>query len=388
MVFADNNFLIGVGSSGTQVYVGLHNDGREAAVKRVLMNHAERMNEADLLPYLKCKNIAFLMITEEVNGQLYIATSLYDYTLEEWLTEIMKQSSWNDLIPDRVEDLLKALHYLHTQNSKVLHCDLTPENILVARRKGAYLLKLGDFGISGTVPSGQTGYCRAPAGTPCWKAREVLNPVQGCVTYTESSDIQVAGMVSFYMMSGKTHPYGSGGHFDVENNIAKGSEPIVSSVKDEVGIDLVGTMLKADPTKRPSANDLLNFKNQSSVVGKAIENIKSMVLPTLNDGTRSWKHLSVIPKLGKHFEKDLKRPVYTESVRCFLLFLRNIKTHYSDESTDAQKTLGKKDCLYAYFSKEFSKEFPLLFPEVYLIIKNTAGSQDDWVHRDSLKKFF
>ena len=41
--------------------------------------------------------------------------------------------------------------------------------------------------------------------------------------------------------------------------------------------------------------------------------------------------LSVIPDLGRHFKTDLGRPGYTESVCSFLLFLRNIKTHYDDE---------------------------------------------------------
>ena len=63
-------------------------------------------------------------MAEEANGQMYIATSLCDYTLDQWLTEVMKQPDWNNLISERVKDLLQALKYLH-KHQTVLHCDIT-----------------------------------------------------------------------------------------------------------------------------------------------------------------------------------------------------------------------------------------------------------------------
>lgn len=46
--------------------------------------------------------------------------------------------------------------------------------------------------------------------------------------------------------------------------------------------------------------------------------------------------------------------------------------------------LGQTRYPYAYFNAAF----PELFSEIYLIIKNTAGTGDDWVHREMLKTFF
>ena len=49
-------------TSGTEVYVGLLTDGREAAIKRVPVYHAERENEADLLVQLSHTNIVSFMV--------------------------------------------------------------------------------------------------------------------------------------------------------------------------------------------------------------------------------------------------------------------------------------------------------------------------------------
>ncbi|KAI0240460.1 hypothetical protein LSAT2_008802 [Lamellibrachia satsuma] len=416
MMFDDDNFLIGEGSSGTRVYVGLLKDGREAAVKKVLMNHAERMNETSLLPSLQHKNIESFLIAEDANGLLYIANSLCDYTLQQWLIEVMKQPSWNNLIPDRVKDLLQALGYLHTQlHHTVVHCDLTPENILVVYHNGAYCLKLGDFGISVEVPSGQAGYCSAPAGTLCWKAREVLCPVLGCVTYTTSSDIQGAGMVSFYMMSERRHPYQAACHSDIEANIVSDT-PHLSTVRDRVAVDFVKPMLAANPTDRPSADVLLKHgylwssdkcfqflaavgdeteiatygskKWRNSATAVAIERTKTKVLPT---GMTNWGSLTVMQMLGGQFKDDFKKAFkkptphkYTESMCHLLRTLRNIQSHFHEQSATAQAILGNTRYPYAYFDQEL----PELFPEVYFIIRDTAGQSDDWTQRNELKKYF
>ena len=63
-------------------------------------------------------------------------------------------------------------------------------------------------------------------------------------------------MLSFYMMSGKTHPFDAACHDDVESNIVN-DNPSLSSVNDPAAVHLVHTMLTADPTKRPSAEVLL-----------------------------------------------------------------------------------------------------------------------------------
>ena len=63
-------------------------------------------------------------------------------------------------------------------------------------------------------------------------------------------------MVSFYMMSGRTHPYDAARHSDIERNIVN-DNPDLSAVHDPVAVDFVQTMLAANPADRPSADVLL-----------------------------------------------------------------------------------------------------------------------------------
>ena len=69
--------------------------------------------------------------------------------------------------------------------------------------------------------------------------------------------LQSAGMVCFLMMSGGIHPYAlDGKRSTVAGNIVTGTY-FLSAVKDLVACDLVEQMLAHEPSKRPSARELL-----------------------------------------------------------------------------------------------------------------------------------
>ncbi|KAI0216734.1 Serine/threonine-protein kinase/endoribonuclease IRE2 [Lamellibrachia satsuma] len=136
------------------------------------------------------------------------------------LKEKKHETEWNSLACDLVKGLLTALNYLH--ENEVLHCDLTLENILV---HASGRLKLGDFGISRTTGT-QQQEANQPGGH-----------------YDTATEIYVAGMVAFYVMSGGIHPVDADGNLDL------------SSMQDFVAVDLVETMLEVDS---PSADTLLS----------------------------------------------------------------------------------------------------------------------------------
>ena len=58
--------------------------------------------------------------------------------------------------------------------------------------------------------------------------------------------------------------------------------------------------------------------------------------------------------------------------------------HWICRSPAAQAILGNTRYPYAYFNAEF----PELFSKLYLLIKDTAGSGDDWTKREMLEMYF
>ena len=48
---------------------------------------------------------------------------------------------------DIMIDIAEAVEYLHGFNPRVLHRDLTPDNVLITRRGGKMQAKLVDFGL-------------------------------------------------------------------------------------------------------------------------------------------------------------------------------------------------------------------------------------------------
>ena len=70
-------------------------------------------------------------------------------------------------------------------------------------------------------------------------------------------DLQSAGMVCFYMMSGGIHPYAAdGSRIKAQTRIVDGDYDL-SAVDDPVACDLVKHMLAPKPRERPSAGELL-----------------------------------------------------------------------------------------------------------------------------------
>ncbi|KAK2179146.1 hypothetical protein NP493_509g00013 [Ridgeia piscesae] len=124
--------------------------------------------------------------------------------------------------------------------------------------------------------------------------------------------------------------------------------------------------------------DSKKHKNNSTVV--AIES--TGVLPTLSTGKKSWGELSILSEMDGKFEQDLKRKGYTQSVCHLLRMLRNIQSHYKKLPEPVKNILGNTRYPYAYFNAEL----PDLFPEMYFIIRSTAGTGDDWVQRNGTEE--
>lgn len=141
---------------------------------------------------------------------------------------------------------LSALAYIHKK--KILHRDIKTQNIFLMKTGDA---KLGDFGIS-KVMDGTVAEAGTVVGTPAYLAPEVCQSVP----YGSRIDVWSLGTVLYELLSLR-HPFQSSNMAaTVLKIISSEPAPLPARCSEEV-IQVVQLCLQKDPSKRPSAKELL-----------------------------------------------------------------------------------------------------------------------------------
>ena len=94
-------------------------------------------------------------------------------------------------------------------------------------------------------------------GTPCWRAAELIASVERAkVKFNRKSDIQVVGMICFYILAKGEHPFG--GPNDRIPNIAKGDLVYLDMLSDSTAKSFVSWLISHDINKRPYVEEALD----------------------------------------------------------------------------------------------------------------------------------
>uniref|UniRef100_A0A1I7RUJ5 non-specific serine/threonine protein kinase n=1 Tax=Bursaphelenchus xylophilus TaxID=6326 RepID=A0A1I7RUJ5_BURXY len=248
---------VGHGSFGTVYHVKHKVSGEESAVKcltipyRGIRDREEKLRE--VLLHEKShnhENILKLKMAWEEWDQLYIMTELCQFTMAKAIElsdgDVPEPRVWDALI-----DMANALHHMHSNN--LIHNDIKPENVFINENG---ICKLGDFGMAVDLNS-ETPENGAKEGDSQYLAAEVLTGIP-----TFASDIFSLGLTILQLATDLYPPNGGTERWHDLRNLEI-DEHITAGISKELR-DLLFRMMDPDPSKRPTAEEMLTSKSITS----------------------------------------------------------------------------------------------------------------------------
>lgn len=205
LAYATNGFselkLLGDGGFGT-VYEGTLYNGQKVAVKRLYPENTRRLdqflNEITILSTMNHPNLVKLygFCCENQDDLLLVYEYVSNGTLADNLHgDAGKGLLWETRLCIALETA-RALAYLHSCESPILHRDVKSSNILLDQN---FHVKVADFGLSRLVPVAATHISTCPQGTPGY----VDPDYHHCYQLTDKSDVYSFGVVLVELISGK-----------------------------------------------------------------------------------------------------------------------------------------------------------------------------------------
>lgn len=253
-IFADE--VLGSGQFGI-VYGGKHRKtGRDVAIKVIdkmrfpTKQESQLRNEVAILQNLHHPGIVNLECMFETPERVFVVMEkLHGDMLE------MILSSEKSKLPERitkflVTQILVALRHLHFKN--IVHCDLKPENVLLASAEPFPQVKLCDFGFARII--GEKSFRRSVVGTPAYLAPEVLRS-KG---YNRSLDMWSVGVIIYVSLSG-TFPFNE--DEDINDQIQNAAFMYPPTPWKEISTeatDLINNLLQVKMRKRYSVDKTLS----------------------------------------------------------------------------------------------------------------------------------
>ncbi|KTW30751.1 hypothetical protein T552_00463 [Pneumocystis carinii B80] len=248
---------LGAGTYGI-VKEAIHNEYGRVAVKIIdkqsVKGHESMVyQEMEILKRLDHPHIVTFKEWFESNSKFYIVTELATGgELFDRICEYGKFSEKDAVVI--IKEILDALSYIH--DNQIVHRDLKPENLLYLTPDHDSPLVLTDFGIARNVEENQV--LLTLAGSYGYAAPEILSR-RG---HGKSCDIWSLGVITYTLLCGYL-PFRSRDKDDLIQETF--SANIVFHQKywkniSEDAKDFIVTLLKINPSERPTAKDALKHK--------------------------------------------------------------------------------------------------------------------------------
>lgn len=245
--------VVGKGTFGRAILVKLKTTKKKYIIKQVKLHNLpekekkEARNEVKVLSSLKHVNIVRYIKSFMDKGSLCIVMDFAEKG--DLYAKIKKQRGKlfsEATIMKYFVQICSALEYVHKRH--ILHRDLKTQNIFIGA--GDRVL-LGDFGIARVLQS--TMECaRTMVGTPYYLSPELCREQP----YNHKSDVWALGCV-LYELCTLRHAFEANSMKGLIGKILRGIYPAISSRYSPDLRRLIDSMLKRDPRRRPSVEELL-----------------------------------------------------------------------------------------------------------------------------------
>jgi len=200
--------VLGSGQFGT-VYGGYSIETNEQVAIKVIdktrfTEQEDKIHrEVDILQEISHPGVIKLHAMFDTPGKFYLVMEKLNSDMLEMIlaqpTKRLNERQTKFLI----YQVLVALRYLHSKS--IVHCDLKPENVLLAQSQEFPQTKLCDFGFARII--GEKSFRRSIVGTPAYLPPEALKPeIRLEKGYNRSLDMWSCGVIIYVSLSG-TFPF-------------------------------------------------------------------------------------------------------------------------------------------------------------------------------------
>lgn len=240
--------VLGSGQFGT-VFGGQHKKTRQAVAIKVIdklrfptKQEARLKNEVSILQTLQHPGVVNLEQMFETPERIFVVMEKLQGDMLDMILSIPRGRLVERVAKYLISQILVALRHLHLKN--IVHCDLKPENVLLASESSFPQVKLCDFGFARII--GEKSFRRSVVGTPAYLAPEVLTS-KG---YNRSLDMWSVGVVIYVSLSG-TFPFNEDEEIsDQIQNAAFMYPPSPWREISQEAIDLISNLLQVNTRKR------------------------------------------------------------------------------------------------------------------------------------------
>lgn len=247
--YAKLNTILGRGAYKT-VWKGLdREEGIEVAwniLETTKNEYSELVQETEILKKVRHPNVIHFYDSWYSNGEFVFITELMTSgTLREYIKKFKNPSM--KIIKRWARQILKGLHYLHSQSPPIIHRDIKCDNIFINGSHGE--VKIGDMGTAKM----KFGKKYTVIGTPEFMAPEMYEE-KG---YSEKVDIYAFGMCLLEMVTGE-YPYNECKNAaQIYKKVSQGIKPeCLTKVEDKEVLSIILNCIAAEH-ERWSARKLL-----------------------------------------------------------------------------------------------------------------------------------